>query len=322
MRKSESRIFIAGHEGMVGSSLKRNLENQESNIILTASRSDLDLTNQFEVQTFFKENKIDQVYIAAARVGGINANISYPADFIYENLAIQLNLIHASHLANVNKLILLGSSCIYPKNSSIPIPEDSLLSGKLEQTNEPYAISKIAGIKMCQSYNMQYSRDYRCLMPTNLYGPNDNFHPKNSHVIPGLIYRFHQANINNDPSVIIWGSGKPRREFLFVDDLAKACIFIMNLDEKKYLNSINDLSHINVGAGYDISIAELADLISEISGYKGEIHFDDSKPDGVVRKLIDSSLINSMGWKKSVDIKIGLRDTYKWFVSNYKNIRQ
>lgn len=319
---SQSRIFIAGHEGMVGSSLKRNLENQESNIILTASKSDLDLTNQFEVQTFFKKNKIDQVYIAAAKVGGINSNITYPADFIYENLAIQLNLIHSSHLANVNKLILLGSSCIYPKNSSIPIPEDSLLSGKLEQTNEPYAISKIAGIKMCQSYNMQYSRDYRCIMPTNLYGPNDNFHPQNSHVIPGLIYRFHQAKINNDSSVIIWGSGKPRREFLFVDDLAKACIFIMNLDKNKYLNSINSLSHINVGAGYDISIAELAELISEISGYKGKIHFDDSKPDGVLRKLIDSSLINSMGWEKSVDLKIGLRDTYKWFVSNYKNIRQ
>ena len=242
MQKSKLKIFIAGHEGMVGSSIKRSLENQESNLILTASKDDLDLTNQSQVQSFFQKNEIDQVYVAAAKVGGIQANISYPADFIYENLTIQSNLIHASHQADIDKLLFLGSSCIYPKDSPIPISENSLLSGELEQTNEPYAISKIAGIKMCQSYNTQYSRDYRCVMPTNLYGPHDNFHPQNSHVIPGLIYRFYQAVKNQDPEVNIWGSGEARREFLYVDDLALACIFVMNLDKKKYLKSLKNLS--------------------------------------------------------------------------------
>ena len=322
MQKSQLRIFIAGHEGMVGSSLRQALKNQGSNLILTASKSDLDLTDQSKVHTFFKENKIDQVYIAAARVGGINANLTYPADFIYENLSIQSNLIHASHMANVDKLLLLGSSCVYPVESSIPISEDSLLAGKLEQTNEPYAIAKIAGIKMCQSYNIQYSRDYRCIMPTNLYGPHDNFHPQNSHVIPSLLHRFHQAIKNKDSLVTVWGSGQPRREFLFVDDLAQACIFVMNVDKERYLDSLKKLSHINVGSGDDISIAELVNLVSDITGYTGEVSFDGSKPDGVYRKLLDSSLIQSMGWKKTVDIEIGLRETYEWFLNNYKNIRQ
>jgi len=322
VQESQSRIFIAGHEGMVGSSIRRALEKQECNSILTAARSELDCTNQAQVQAFFKENQIDQVYIAAARVGGINANIAYPANFIYENIAIQSNLIHSSHLADIDKLVLLGSSCIYPKESSLPISEDSLLTGNLEQTNEAYAVAKIAGIKMCQSYNTQHSRDYRCIMPTNLYGPNDNFHPENSHVVPGLIRRFHQAIKNKDSSVIIWGSGNPRREFLFIDDLANACIFIMNLDKKKFLKALKGLSHINVGSGSDISISELANLVSDITGYDGEICFDESQPDGVYRKLIDSSLINSLGWRQSVDIKSGLRDTYEWFLNNYENIRQ
>lgn len=322
MRKSKLKIFIAGHEGMVGSSIKRSLETQDSNLILTSSKVDLDLTNQSQVQLFFQQNEIDQVYIAAAKVGGIQANISYPADFIYENLAIQSNLIHASHQADIDKLVFLGSSCIYPKDASIPISEDSLLTGKLEQTNEAYAISKIAGIKMCQSYNAQFSRDYRCVMPTNLYGPHDNFHPQNSHVIPGLIYRFYQAVKNQDPVVTIWGSGEARREFLYVDDLARACIFIMNLDKKKYLKSSNNLSHINVGYGEDISIFELADIVSKVTGYTGEVSFDDSKPDGVYRKLIDSSLINSLGWSKSIDITTGIKDTFEWFIENFENIRK
>ena len=307
---------------MVGSSLKRALEQKDNNIIITASKSQLDLTNQSQVQDFFNDNKFDEVYLAAARVGGIHANSNFQGEFIYENLAIQSNVIHASHTANINKLLFLGSSCIYPKESPMPISEDSLLSGKLEQTNEAYAISKIAGIKMCQSYNKQFSRDYRCIMPTNLYGPNDNFNEQNSHVIPGLIYKFHQGMINGDPSVTVWGTGEPKREFLFVDDLAEACIFIMNLDKNDLCKSLNSLSHINVGSGCDISIRELANLISEITGFNGKICFDNTKPDGVYRKLLDSSLINSLGWKQSVDMKSGLISTYEWFLKNYKSLRK
>ena len=322
MQKTESRIFIAGHEGMVGSAIQRELKKKKDILILTASRSELDLTNQSQVLSYFKKNKIDEVYLAAARVGGINANVNYPADFIYENLAIQSNVIHSSHLTNVNKLILLGSSCIYPKESSQPISEASLLSGYLEKTNEDYAIAKIAGIKMCESYNAQYSRDYRCVMPTNLYGPNDNFNLQNSHVIPGLLHRFYLAIQYKEENVKIWGSGQPRREFLFVDDLAKACIFVMSLDREKYTSTLKNLPHINIGSGDDISISELANIISKITGFTGEIYFDSSQPDGVYRKLIDSTMINSLGWSKSTSIQNGLKDTYQWFISNYKNIRK
>ena len=314
---SKQKIFVAGHNGMVGSSLVRLLKNQDVEII-TRDRTELDLLNQEKVQNFFKNEKIDQVYLAAAKVGGIHANNTYPADFIYQNLMIQNNVIHSAFLSGVKKLLFLGSSCIYPKNANQPIKEIELLSGKLEPTNEPYAIAKIAGVKMCESYNRQYGLtheiDYRAVMPTNLYGPGDNYHLENSHVIPGLIYRFHTAKINNLESISVWGTGKALREFLYVDDMAKAAIHIMNLDKTTYKKKVKFTSHINIGGGLEISIKDLAEIIKEVTDYKGQINYDINKPDGSPRKIVDNSILNSLGWKSKTNLKDGLINTYKNFL--------
>ena len=308
---------------MVGKALLRSLINKEDVEIISKSKSELDLLDFQQVCKFFSENKIDQVYLAAARVGGIAANNTYPAEFIYENLTIQNNVIKAAHKFDVNKLLFLGSSCIYPKFASQPIKEGSLLEGKLEPTNEPYAIAKIAGIKMCESFNRQYSRDYRSVMPTNLYGPGDNFHLENSHVIPAMIRRFHEAKIDGIKKVEIWGTGKAKREFMFVDNMASACVHIMNL-EKEELESkfISGTSHVNIGVGKDYSISELAKLISEVVGFKGEIIFDSSKPDGTPRKILDIELLKSLGWKGAMSLNDGLELTYKWFLENESSIRK
>ena len=311
---SKLKIFIAGHKGMVGSALVRLLEKRNVKII-KKDRTELDLLNQIQVKKFFKTKKIDQVYLAAAKVGGIHANSTLPAEFIYENLMIQTNIIHSAFSNGVKKLLFLGSSCIYPRLASQPMKEDELLTGKLEPTNEPYAISKIAGIKMCESYNRQYGEshdiDYRSIMPTNLYGPGDNYHPENSHVIPGLINRFHQAKINNLPNVIIWGSGNPKREFLYVDDMARASIHIMNLKKELYSNYTKPMcSHINVGSGSDLSIKVLAEMIKEVVGFKGEILFDKTKPNGIPRKFLDSQQINKLGFKIQTPLREGLIKTY------------
>lgn len=307
---------------MVGSAICRQLISKNDIEIITASRSKLNLLSQKDVQDFVLSKKPDAIIIAAARVGGIKANNDYPADFIYENLQIQNNLIHSAHLADIQNLLFLGSSCIYPKYAEQPMKEDMLLTGKLEPTNEPYAIAKIAGIKMCESYNIQYGRDYRSVMPTNLYGPGDNFHPDNSHVLPGLIVRFHEAKIRGDSEVIVWGSGKPKREFLHVDDMAAATIFIMNLPKNKYMSCTNpSQSHINVGSGNDISIRELAEILSNVIGFKGKLIFDSSKPDGTPRKLMNISLLNQLGWNQSIELKSGLIHTYNWFLENLGNVR-
>ena len=312
------RIFIAGHNGMVGSALFRILKNYDVEII-TKTRAELDLLNQKDVNSFFNNQKIDQVYLAAAKVGGILANNTYPAEFIYENLMVQNNVIHNSFLNGVKKLLFLGSSCIYPKNANQPIKEEQLLTGKLEETNEPYAIAKIAGIKMCESYNRQYGEshniDYRSIMPTNLYGPGDNYHPLNSHVIPGLIYRFHEAKIKNLPNVIIWGTGKPRREFLHVDDMARASICIMSIDKKIYNQYVSPMSsHINIGSGSDLTIKDLAEIIKKIVGYEGEINFDPTKPDGIPKKLLNSERLNNFRFKTDIGLKDGLIKTYKDYI--------
>ena len=321
---AQQRIFVAGHKGMVGSAITRLLKNQDVEII-TKDRSELDLLNQQDVQKFFEHEKIDQVYVAAAKVGGIHANNNYPADFIYENIMVQTNLIHSAFLNGVKKLLFLGSSCIYPKYANQPMKEDELLAGKLEPTNEPYAIAKIAGIKMCESYNRQYGTshgvDYRSIMPTNLYGPGDNYHPENSHVIPGLIYRFHKAKINNLESVTIWGTGTPKREFLYVDDLAQAAIHVMNIDKKIYNEQITFLSsHINVGSEQELTIKELAETIKEVIGFKGAINFDPSKPDGSTRKLLNSERINKLGFRPKTDLKEGLIKTYHDYIKFYANV--
>jgi GDP-L-fucose synthase len=318
---SKQKIFVAGHNGMVGSSLVFFLKNKDVEII-TRDRAELDLLNQEKVQNFFKNEKIDQVYLAAAKVGGIHANNTYPADFIYQNLMIQNNIIHNAFLSGVKKLLFLGSSCIYPKNADQPIKEEELLSGKLEPTNEPYAVSKIAGIKMCESYNRQYGKsqsiDYRCVMPTNLYGPRDNYHPENSHVIPGLIYRFHEAKINNLKNVKIWGTGIAKREFLYVDDMAEASIHVMNIDKKTYdENTVPMCQHINIGSGYDLTIKELAKNIKEVVGFKGEINFDSTKLIGSSKKLLDSKRIDYLGFKPKVNLKEGLIRTYKDYITNF-----
>lgn len=308
-------IFVAGHNGMVGSAIVRQLEKDKNNHIITAERRDLDLTSQQAVNDFFQSHQIDQVYLAAAKVGGIHANNEYPAEFIYQNLMIQANIIHAAHQNNIQKLLFLGSSCIYPKNAEQPMKEEALLTGILESTNEPYAIAKIAGIKLCESYNRQYGRDYRSVMPTNLYGENDNFHPDNSHVIPGLIRRIHEAKVNGDKQVIAWGSGKPMREFLHVDDMAEASIHIMNLTSESYEQETQPmLSHINVGSGIDCSIKELVESVANVVGFKGVIKFDTSKPDGAPRKLMDSSRLERLGWKPKLSLEQGLRATYRWYL--------
>ena len=315
------KVYIAGHNGMVGSSILRLLKKEKKYKIITKSKNQLDLTRQEHVCNFFKKNKFDQVYLSAAKVGGIYANNKYPAQFIYENLIIQSNIIHSSYLTGVKKLLFLGSSCIYPKLSKQPIKEDRLLSGKLECTNEPYAIAKIAGIKMCESYNRQYNKthnlDYRCIMPTNLYGPGDKYDKKNSHVIPSLILKFHQAKIKNKPSVVVWGSGKPKREFLHVDDLASASYFVMNLKKKKILENTKLMcSHINVGYGTDISILELSKLIKNIVGYKGHIQFDRRKLEGPDRKFLNSNILKKLGWKPKISLAEGLKSVYEDFKKN------
>ena len=311
----KQKIFIAGHKGMVGSALLRLLKTHDVELI-TKGKKELDLLSQNDVCDFFKYQKIDQVYLAAAKVGGIHANNTYPAEFIYENLMIQTNVIHGAFLGGVKKLLFLGSSCIYPKNANQPMKEEDLLTGKLEPTNEPYAISKIAGIKMCESYNRQYSEshsiDYRSIMPTNLYGPGDNYHPENSHVIPGLIYRFHDAKVNNLPNVTIWGSGNSKREFLYVDDMAKASVYIMNIEKKIFdKNVMPRCSHINIGSGKDITIKELAEIIKEVIGFNGKIDFDQTKPDGSHRKFLDSKRLNNFGFTPKISLKNGLIKTYQ-----------
>ena len=318
----KTRVFVAGHRGMVGSAIVRKLAQDLSVDIITRSRDELDLTNQAQVQQFFAETHIDQVYLAAARVGGIHANNTYPAEFIYQNLMIEANVINAAHQNNVQQLLFLGSSCIYPKHAEQPMREDALLTGVLEATNEPYAMAKIAGIKLCESYNRQYGRDYRSVMPTNLYGINDNFHSENSHVIPALIRRFHEAKQQGAPSVTVWGTGTPMREFLCVDDMADACVFIMNLTTEAYQQESQPmLSHINVGTGEDCSINELAKNIAGVVGYQGEIEWDVTKPDGAARKLMDGSRLEKLGWKSKIGLKKGLEKTYGWFLSNQCGFR-
>ncbi len=320
---SSINIFVAGHRGMVGSAIVRQLASNPNYKIITATRSELDLTNQQAVNAFFVDNKINQVYLAAAKVGGIHANNEYPAEFIYENLMIEANIIHAAHVNNVQQLLFLGSSCIYPKLAKQPMQEAALLTGELESTNEPYALAKIAGIKLCESYNRQYGRDYRSVMPTNLYGENDNFHAENSHVIPALLRRFHEAKLNNDAVVSAWGSGKPMREFLHVDDMAEASIFVMNIGVDIYQKETYPmLSHINVGTGVDCTIRELVETVAKVVGFTGEILFDASKPDGAPRKLMDVSRLDRLGWKAKISLKTGLKSTYEWFLVNQDNFRR
>ncbi|MBV6750863.1 GDP-L-fucose synthase [Pseudomonas chlororaphis] len=317
------KIFVAGHMGMVGSAIVRRLQALGFNNILARGRKELDLLNQHEVGAFFEEHEIDQVYLAAAKVGGIHANNTYPADFIYENLMIESNLIHSAYKGGVKKLLFLGSSCIYPKYAEQPIKESALLTGTLEETNEPYAIAKIAGIKLCESYNRQYGCDFRSVMPTNLYGPNDNFHPDNSHVIPALVRRFHEAAQSKREEIVIWGSGKPLREFLHVDDMAAASVHVMGLSKEEYFAQAQPmLSHVNVGTGIDCSIRELAETIATITGYQGRLIFDTSKPDGTPRKLMDVSRLRAMGWESSISLEKGLEDTYGWFVKNENLVRR
>jgi GDP-L-fucose synthase len=317
-----TKIFVAGHRGMVGSAIVRQLETSGHTNIITRTRTELDLTNQQAVLAFFQTEKIEQVYLAAAKVGGIVANNNYPADFIYENLMIQCNIIHSAHLANIQQLLFLGSSCIYPKLAEQPMQETALLTGTLEETNEPYAVAKIAGIKLCESYNRQYGRDYRSVMPTNLYGAHDNFHPENSHVIPALLRRFHEAKLNGDKEVIAWGSGKPMREFLYVDDMADASIHVMNLDKSIYdENTEPMLSHINVGTGVDCTIKELVETVAKVVGFAGEIKFDATKPDGTPRKLMNIERLKSLGWEYSISLENGLNLAYQWFVDNQNRFR-
>lgn len=318
----KQRVFVAGHRGMVGSAIVRRLQSLGYEHIITRDRHSLDLLNQAEVNAFFAEQAIDQVYLAAAKVGGIHANNVYPAEFIYQNLMIQANIIQAAHANDVNKLLFLGSSCIYPKLAVQPMREDALLTGTLEPTNEPYALAKIAGIKLCESYNRQYQRDYRSVMPTNLYGPGDNYHAENSHVIPALLRRFHEATLRGDAEVVIWGSGKPMREFLHVDDMAAASVHVMNLDTQTYQEHTQPmLSHINVGTGQDCTITELAHTIAKVTGFQGNLGFDASKPDGAPRKLMDVSRLASLGWVANIGLEAGLRDAYTWFVEHIQEAR-
>jgi GDP-L-fucose synthase len=316
------RIFVAGHRGMVGSALVRLLSTQDNVELVVRTRQELDLTNQAAVHDFFASERIDQVYLASAKVGGIHANNVFPAEFIYENLMIEANVIHSAHVHGVERLLFLGSSCIYPREAPQPMREQTLLTGVLEPTNEPYAIAKIAGIKLCESYNRQYGRDYRSVMPTNLYGPGDNYHPENSHVIPALLRRLHEATQAETPEVAIWGSGTPKREFLHVDDMAHASVHVMNLDRETYLASTQPMmSHINVGSGVDCSIAQLAETIASAVGYKGKLTYDASKPDGAPRKLMDVSRLRELGWQARIELQEGLQDAYRWFIENQRQAR-
>ncbi len=318
----KKRVFVAGHQGMVGSAIVRALEKAGDAEIITRTRSELDLLDQAAVFRFFNQHTVDEVYLAAAKVGGIWANNTYPAEFIYQNLIIEANIIHGAFQAGVRKLLFLGSSCIYPKLAEQPIAESSLLQGALEPTNEPYAIAKIAGIKLCESYNRQYGTDYRSVMPTNLYGINDNFHPENSHVVPALLRRFHEAKMQDLPSVTVWGSGSPMREFLYVDDMAGACLHVMNLPKEVYGEHVLPMSsHINVGTGKDCTIRELANTIARAVGYRGDILWDTSKPDGTPRKLLDVGLLKRLGWQYSVELDEGIERTYQWFLQNQEKFR-
>ena len=318
----KKRVFVAGHQGMVGSAIVRALEKAGDAEIITRTRSELDLLDQVAVFRFFNQHAVDEVYLAAAKVGGIWANNTYPAEFIYQNLIIEANIIHGAFQAGVRKLLFLGSSCIYPKLAEQPIAESSLLQGALEPTNEPYAIAKIAGIKLCESYNRQYGTDYRSVMPTNLYGINDNFHPENSHVVPALLRRFHEAKMQDLPSVTVWGSGSPMREFLYVDDMAGACLHVMNLPKEVYGEHVLPMSsHINVGTGKDCTIRELANTIARAVGYRGDILWDTSKPDGTPRKLLDVDLLKRLGWQYSVELDEGIERTYQWFLQNQEKFR-
>ena len=323
MALARNKVFVAGHNGMVGSAIVRKLSLDTSVELILASRSELDLLDAYAVENFFDEQQPDQVYLAAARVGGIHANHAYPAEFISQNLKIQNTMIQAAHNSGVQQLLFLGSSCIYPKLAAQPIVEEALLTGQLEPTNEAYAIAKIAGIKMCESFNRQYGRDYRSVMPTNLYGQNDNFHPRNSHVIPGMLRRFHDAKLAGSKKTIVWGTGQPKREFLHVDDMATACIHVMNLSHEKFTSTVSSpmCSHVNVGSGIDVTIAELATIIAKVVGFEGDIEFDGSKADGTLRKLMDVGRLRSLGWEYSIELEKGIYKTYAWFLDNQEKLR-
>jgi GDP-L-fucose synthase len=311
----KDKIYIAGHRGLVGSAIVRQLELRGFTNLIMRTHNELDLTNQAQVQSFFTQEKPDYVILAAAKVGGIHANNTYPADFIYQNMMIEANVINSAYESKVKRLLFLGSTCIYPKAVEQPMREDALLTGVLEPTNEPYALAKIAGIKLCESYNRQHGTDFRSVMPTNLYGINDNFHPENSHVIPALMQRFHQAKVDNDAEVVVWGTGNAMREFLYVDDMAQASLFVLELDEQAYkANTQSMLSHINVGTGKDATIGEVAETIKQVVGYEGKLTFDATKPDGASRKLINVSRLSDMGWKYKISLKNGLKKTYKWYL--------
>jgi GDP-L-fucose synthase len=315
------KTYLAGHRGMVGGAILRRLQARGAEVI-TRTHAELDLTDQSAVRAFLQAERPDAVILAAAKVGGIHANNTYPADFLYENLMIEANVIHQAHAAGVQRLLFLGSSCIYPRAVAQPMAEDALLTGVLEPTNEPYAIAKIAGIKLCESYNRQFGTDYRSVMPTNLYGPGDNFHPENSHVLPALIRRFHEAAQTGAPEVVIWGSGTPMREFLHVDDMAEASLFVLDLPKAEYeANTQPMLSHINVGCGTDISIRDLAGMVAEVTGFAGEIRCDATKPDGTPRKLMDVSRLARLGWRAGIDLRQGLTDTYRWYLDNAASLR-
>ena len=316
------RIFVAGHLGMVGSAIARQLSKVPNTELVTRSRAELDLSIQQDVADFFASEKIDEVYLGAAKVGGIHANDTYPAEFIYDNLMVECNVVHQAWKNGVQKLLFLGSSCIYPRMATQPMKEAELMQGSLEPTNEPYALAKIAGIKLCESYDRQYGTDYRSVMPTNLYGPHDNYHPDNSHVIPALLRRFHEAKLSGADSITIWGTGKALREFLHVDDMARASIHVMNLPVEEY-RAVTDprLTHINVGSGVDCSIAELVSTICEVTGFQGKIEYDTTKPDGAPRKLMDNSKLRSLGWEPRYTLKEGLEDAYRWYVENLDTAR-
>lgn len=321
-QEKAARVFVAGHNGMVGSAIVRQLSGKQGIELVTRDRSELDLMDQQAVHQFIADERIDQVYLAAAMVGGIHANNTYPANFIYRNLTIQNNVIHGAYLAEVDRLLFLGSSCIYPKFAEQPMTEAALLTGILEPTNEPYALAKIAGIKMCESYNRQFGTDYRSVMPANLYGVNDNFHPENSHVIPALMRRFHEAKEAKLEKVTVWGTGNVCREFLCVDDMAAASVYVIEMSQQALYDVVApNLSHLNIGTGVDVTIRELAEIMCRVTGFEGELEFDTSKPDGAMRKLLDVSIINQLGWKHSIDLESGLRDTYAWFCENILDIR-
>lgn len=310
------KIYIAGHTGLVGSAIIRQLESKGFTNLLIRSHQELDLTNQAQVEQFFQKEKPNLVILAAAKVGGIHANNTFPADFIFQNLMIEANVINSAYLNKVKRLLFLGSTCIYPRDVKQPMKEDAILTGILEPTNEPYALAKIAGIKLCESYNRQYGTDFRSVMPTNLYGINDNFHPENSHVIPALMQRLHQAKINNDEEVVIWGTGEAMRDFLYVDDMAQASVFVLELDEQTYqTNTQPMLSHINVGTGSDVTIREMAETMKNVVGFKGKLNYDRTRPDGTPRKLIDVSRLSNLGWKSSTSLREGFKNTYEWYLT-------